>query len=578
MKRSIFLKIYGGYILIVIILTVVILVYSFETIRNHYLENQASHLEKFGEALKLDVLPLIEKGHFQDLDSLAKTMGKKTGTRITVVDPDGVVRADTEENPEKMESHRYRPEIFQALQGKAGRSIRLSATVRQKMLYVGLPLEKEGKILGVLRVSFFLKDISHLLSSLKIKIIRIAGVISVFLLLVAFFFSRSISKPIQELTRASQKVASGDFNIKIFLKNKDELRGLADSFNSMTLNLKTLFLDLEHQKEELNSIISSIQEGLVVIDKTGKILLSNESFKKISQNDSPQGKFTWEVVRSPKFNELLKKAKEEKRTCFEEILLNRKIYLGSAVYLGSQERIILTLHDITEMKDLERIKKDFVVNVSHELRTPLTAIKGYSETLEGEVSERGQEYLRIITKNTDRLIDIVEDLLVLSGLEDKKSPLEIEEVNLKNLAENILKIFEPRARLKGLTLELRTEGQGLSRILADPFRLEQMLINLLDNALKYTEKGKVSVALIRKENRVVIEVKDTGIGIPEENLPHIFERFYVVDKSRARTLGGTGLGLSIVKHIVLLHKGTISVNSRPGEGTTFTITLPVSPS
>jgi two-component system phosphate regulon sensor histidine kinase PhoR len=578
MKRSIFFKIYGGYVLIVIILTAVILAYSFDTIRNHYIENQASHLEKFGEALKLDVLPLIEKGHFQDLDSLAKTMGKKTGTRITVVDTEGVVRADTEENPEKMENHRYRPEVFLALQGKTGRSIRFSTTVRQEMLYVGLPLEKEGKILGALRVSFFLKDINHLLSSLKIKIVRIAGIISVFLLLVAFFFSRSISKPIQELTRASRKVASGDFNIKIFLKNKDELRGLADSFNAMTLNLKTFFLNLEHQKEELNSIISSIQEGLLVIDKTGKILLSNESFKKISQNDSPQGKFTWEVVRSPKFNELLKKAKEEKRTRFEEILLNGKIYLGSAVYLGSQERIILTLHDITEMKNLERIKKDFVVNVSHELRTPLTAIKGYGETLEGEVSEKGQEYLRIIKKNTDRLIDIVEDLLVLSALEDKKAPLEIEEVNLKNLAENVLKIFEPRAKLKGLTLELRIEEQSLSRIPADPFRLEQMLINVVDNAVKYTEKGKVSVVLTEKENGVVIEVKDTGIGIPEENLPHIFERFYVVDKSRARTLGGTGLGLSIVKHIVLLHKGTISVSSSPGEGTTFTITLPVSPS
>jgi len=358
MKRSIFFKIYGGYILIVIILTAVILFYSFDSIRNHYIENQTSHLEKFGEALKLDVFPLIEKGHFQDLDSLAKTIGKKTNTRITIVDPDGVVRADTEENPEKMESHRYRPEVFQALQGKTGRAIRFSTTVKQEMLYVGLLLEKEGKILGVLRVSFFLKDINHLLSSLKTKIVRIAGIISVFLLLAAFFFSRSISKPIQELTRASRKVASGDFNVKVFLKNKDELRGLAESFNTMTLNLKTLFQDLEHQKEELNSIICSIQEGLLVIDKTGKILLSNESFKKISQNDSPQGKFTWEVVRSPQFNELLKKVKEEKRNRFEEILLNEKVYLGSAVYLGSQERIILTLHDITEMKDLERIKKE----------------------------------------------------------------------------------------------------------------------------------------------------------------------------------------------------------------------------
>jgi two-component system phosphate regulon sensor histidine kinase PhoR len=576
MKRSIFFKIYGGYFLAIIILTSIILIYSFQTIRNHYINNQVSHLENFGEALKWDFLSFYEGGQFQELNSLAKTIGEKTNIRITIVDPQGVVRADSEEIPEKMESHRYRPEIFQAFQGKTGISIRFSATVKEDMLYVGLPLQKEGKILGVLRVSLFLKDINRLLSSLKIKIIRLAGMLSVFLLLVALFFSRSISKPIQELIRASQKVASGDFNFKVFLKNKDELRDLAQSFNAMTLKLKTLFQGLENQKEELDNIISSIQEGLLVLDKSGKILLSNESFKRISQNDSLQGKFTWEVVRSHQFNELVKKVKEEERNRQEEIYLNEKVYLCSAVYLSSQERIILTLHDLTEMKNLERIKKDFVVSVSHELRTPLAAIKGYIETLEEEVNESSRKYLQVIKRNAKRLIDIVEDLLVLSRLEAQEAPLEIENVNLKNLAENVFKIFEPQAKAKGITLVLKVQD-NIPCIQADPFRLEQMLINLLDNAVKYTEKGVVSVGLTSKEKAVTIEVRDSGIGIPEEHLPHIFERFYVVDKSRTRTLGGTGLGLSIVKHIVLVHNGQISVSSRLGEGTIFTVTLPASP-
>ncbi|HDN97657.1 MAG TPA: PAS domain-containing sensor histidine kinase, partial [bacterium] len=315
-----------------------------------------------------------------------------------------------------------------------------------------------------------------------------------------------------------------------------------------------------------------LEEGLLVLDKKGKIILFNDSFKKIVQVN-PEGKFWWEVLRNPAIGQLIEKAKEEKRISSQELELNEKVFLCSFVFIPSKEELIIVLHDITEFKKLEKIKKDFVVNVSHELRTPLTAIKGYVETLEDEIKGSSKHYLDIIKKHTERLINIVSDLLLLSELEEKGLTQIKENVDLKEIADNVCKIFEQRAKEKGLELKLVCERDSIV-IKGDPFKLEQMFINLIDNAVKYTEKGEVNVLLKQNDKEVIVKVKDTGIGIPKEHLDRIFERFYVVDKSRSKKLGGTGLGLSIVKHIVLLHNGKIDVKSTPGKGTEFTITFP----
>jgi two-component system phosphate regulon sensor histidine kinase PhoR len=574
MKRSLFLKIFAGYFLIVFLLSVVILLFSFSAIRSHCLNTLTEDLERLAQALKGRVIPYIEESRFQELDAFSKELGKTAKTRITIVNVEGVVLADSEADPGSMENHSYRPEIFQALQGTMGKSIRLSPTLKEEMLYVALPLEKEGRISGVVRVSLHLKDINRLLSDLKAKIALVAAVMTVLLLFIAFLFSQSISGPIKKVIAASREVASGDFDTRVVLERKDELRDLADSYNAMTEELKTFFTELSNKQEELNSIISSIHEGLLVIDKSGKILLSNESVKKITESELMDGRYYWEVVRSSKFDELINQVMEKKESSSAEVEVNEKIYLSSAAYLDSQELAVVTFHDLTEMKRLERIKKEFVVNVTHELRTPLTAIKGFVETLDEKKDKKKQNYLRIIKRNTDRLIRIVEDLLSLTELEEKEFPLEREEVNLNELAESVLKIFEQEAKEKDLYLKLLAD-EKLPLVRADSFRLEQMFVNLLDNGLKYTEKGGVTVGLKSKEGEVIIEVEDTGIGIAAEHLPRIFERFYTVDKARSRKLGGTGLGLSIVKHIVLLHGGKIQVKSDLGLGTKFTVTLPV---
>jgi two-component system phosphate regulon sensor histidine kinase PhoR len=278
-------------------------------------------------------------------------------------------------------------------------------------------------------------------------------------------------------------------------------------------------------------------------------------------------------MRCPDFSDLVKKVMEERKNRIQEIEFKNKYYLCSITFLGSKEEMVAVLYDITELKNLERMKKDFVANISHELRTPLTAIKGFVETLEEEEDIKNVQYLEVIKRHTDRLMHIINDLLLLSELEQTGSSLVTENVNLVTLAENILKVFEQGAKVKGIQLKLQA-GKDLATIQADIFKLEQMFINLLDNAIKYTEKGEVSVTLTQVDTKSVIEVQDSGIGIPASHLPRIFERFYVVDKSRSKKLGGTGLGLSIVKHIALLHGGTIDVESSQGIGTKFTIVLP----
>lgn len=574
MKRSFFLKIFGWYVVIVLGLGLLIPFYAFRTVRRHFIDNQAQHLKNLAQTLVPKIMPLVDSGNSEEMNYFIKDLGKKIETRITVIDSEGVVLADSEEDAKKMDNHRYRPEIYQALQAKTGRAIRWSSTLRQEMLYIGLLLEKEGKAIGVLRVSLFLKDIQRLLARIDKDTGRAVVVLLLLMVAMAFFVSRSLSRPVKDLIDASRKVASGDFDVRIYPKRKDELRDLAESFNYMTAEIRGLFENLASQKEELESILASIQEGLLVLDKDGKIILANQSFKHIIQSDQVEGRFYWEVVRSSRFGDLINKARMEKCSLQGEFDLNEKDYLCSASYLHLPERLVVTVHDLTETRRLEKVKRDFVLNISHELRTPLTAIKGFVETLEGEVEEKNKYYLGIIKRNTERLINIVKDLLLLAELEEKGISVKQEHLDLRPLVQDVLKIFEQKAKEKGLTIELGVDPE-LPRIYADPFVLEQMFINLIDNAINYTEKGRVRISLRKETEAVQIEVEDTGMGIPPEHLDRIFERFYVVDKSRSKRLGGTGLGLAIVKHIVLAHHGEISVKSQPGQGTTFSVTLPI---
>ena len=581
MKKSIFTKIFSGYVLVIGLLAVLILFFSFRTIHSHYIDSLRVRLINTAVPLKRHLEPLIADRRIEDLQKQVRDIGERINTRITVVDSDGHVLADSKEDPHIMDNHATRPEIIEAFGGDVGTSLRYSRTMKEEMLYVASPLKAEGtgsRVVSVIRVSMFLRDINTLLNKLKTSIFTIVLLVFLASLAGAFIFARSLSTPIRELAEGSQKVARGDFDVRIFLKNRDELRDLAENFNEMTAQIKKLFEDISLQKEELNHIISSIQEGLLVIDGEGMITLANQSFKNVGLEGVASGKHYWEVIRNPSLDRSISRVMKERVNRTDEIEINGRTFLCSAASVPSGEDIIILFHDITEMKNLEKIKRDFVHNVSHELRTPLTAIKGFIETLEEDVGPEQTHYIEIIKRHTERLINIVRDLLILSKLEKAQHDFEPESLDIGKLLSNVCDLFRQKSEGKGLTLSVEAES-GLPEIQADVFKLEQVFINLIENAIKYTEDGSVTVGARLSESgkEVEITVSDTGIGIPEEYKERIFERFFVVDKSRSRRMGGTGLGLSIVKHIILQHDGTVKADSTPGRGTEFTITLPVNP-
>ncbi len=344
----------------------------------------------------------------------------------------------------------------------------------------------------------------------------------------------------------------------------------------MVSHIKELFENLSSQRTKIDTIIESLHIALFVLDRDGRIMISNKSFRKLVKRDDVDNKYYWEILREFELSKILKKIKENNNLITELQLLD-KIFLCSACYLESDEESVIILSDITEIRKLEKMKKDFVVNVSHELRTPLTAIKGFVETLmdDKNIKSDNQHYLGIIKRHTDRLTNIVGDLLLLSELEDTNNlNFTYDEVNLKTLILDTVKIFEHK--LKEKNLELNFSLEEVSNIQADSFAIEQVIVNLMSNAIRYTEKGSINIELREKDNSSVdFAIKDTGIGIEEKEIERIFERFYVVDKSRSRMTGGTGLGLSIVKHIIHMHNGNITVESKLGEGTAFIIELPI---
>ncbi len=574
MKRSILTKVFLIHLIIVLLLALFILLISFQSIRSTHLNSQAQNLVNLGESLKFKIVSFLEQEKIEELDCFIKEFGDRIQTRITVIDREGNVLADSDEDPTNMENHKDRPEIYKAYSGEIGQSIRFSRTVKTEMLYIGLPLHRNGKISEVIRVSLYLEDINRLIKDLRWKISQL----TIFALLLSFllvlFIYRSFSKPVSELQAASKKIASGDFNAHVSLRYKNEFRDLAESFNFMTDKVKALFDEVNVKKNELEGILSAIEEGVVALDKDGRILFANTSFASIIQNTDVQGKFYWEVLRNAKLKKLVDQNRSSGKNASIELDLEGKTFYCSVTSLKSKEEVILTLYDITDLKNVEKIKKDFILNASHELRTPLTSIKGFLETMEEDLEGDKKRYLDIIHRNVDRLIYIVRDLLMMAELEEKEIPLQLEEIDFAGMIERLLIMFEQALSEKKLKLSVNIPSK-LPKIEGDSFKLEQLFINLIDNAIKYTEKGTITISFSDQGGYISCEIQDTGIGMSEEYFSRIFERFYVVDKSRSRKFGGTGLGLSIVKHIVRLHSGEISVQSTLGQGTAVTVKLPV---
>jgi two-component system phosphate regulon sensor histidine kinase PhoR len=576
MKKTFFYRTFSGYLVLIICLVILIVGFLYDSVRRDFIESRIAGLQDLNTGLIVSIVPLLSQNNNVEMDNLTKSLGKQLNARITVIDTTGKVIADSDSDPHAMKNHRHRPEIEAALSGKIGQARRFSTTVEKDMLYVASPIIINNQAVAVIRTSVYLSNVESQMRHILGRIIKIALVVIMLALSAAFLLARSYSKPVSALAKAARQIADGNLETRVNLQTNDEFVELSDSFNAMAIELKRLLADIAHQRDELQTIVSAVPSGLLVLTADGRVSFFNREFQKITTLKELQDKHYWEILREPQFTDFVKAVQEKCAENTREISISDKTYLCSATALTAGGEIVLIFSDISELKAVQRLKRDFVVNVSHELRTPLTAIKGFVETLQEEAAEKQVDehrYLTIIARHTERLINIVNDLLTLSETEDKNH-LELEPLDLPNLLRDTVKIFEERLKAKKLEIVIEADAT-LQTIKADSFKLQQVFINLLDNAIKYTEKGQITIRTQRQNGEVRITVADTGCGIPSEHLSRIFERFYVVDKARSRQLGGTGLGLAIAKHIVLLHNGRIDVISEAGKGTQFIITLPV---
>jgi two-component system phosphate regulon sensor histidine kinase PhoR len=509
-----------------------------------------------------------------------------TGARVTLIAADGRVLADSAVAPAdlpRVENHADRPEVRAALAGEVGRDIRRSETIGAELLYVALPVG-EGEVRGVIRLAFPLAAVSRSHAALR-RMMAVGGLVALAVALgLGVFVARRITRPVVDMQAVAERMTAGDLDARAPVRSPDEIGRLALALNRLGQRLREKIDDLEQERARVAAILDTMVEGVLAVDGRDHVVLINERARRLFGlgPGAGEGKPLLEVVRHADLHRVLQAARRGGEGVVErgEVTLGDRRLQVNAVprRLGGEEAVVMVLHDVTELRRLEQVRTEFIANVSHELRTPLTAIQGYLETLLGgalEDPEHARRFLEIAVRHTERLSRLLSDLTDLSNIELGRVRLEREALRVDEVVGSVLAILRARAEGGGVTL-VSAVPADTPPVLADHDRLAQILVNLVDNAVKYTPAGgTVTVrAAARDDGRVEIAVEDTGIGIPAADLPRITERFYRVDRARSRELGGTGLGLAIVKHLVIAHEGTLAIESEPGRGTTVRVGLP----
>jgi two-component system phosphate regulon sensor histidine kinase PhoR len=518
------------------------------------------------------------------LEAWAGDVGARAQARVTVIDPFGSVLADSQHDPETMENHGNRPEVLEAHRSGQGAAIRHSATLNHDLCYLAMTFAYDGKPGHILRLAVPLEDVDAAIAAVRWRILGASVAAALAALIVAYFFSRSFTRRISRLRAFAEGLVDARLpEGGLAADAEDELGSLARSLDRTATQLRELVDGLSLESARRKAILASMVEGVLAVDNELRVTFCNQAFARAvgRSGDVPQRLPLLELVRDPDLLDMLTlvlvSGKSEKRRLELASAVGRTFEVQATPLPVTPHRgAIAILYDITDLERLERVRKDFVANVSHELRTPLTAIRGYAETLlEGalEDPENNRRFLEIIKAHAIRLNNIASDLLVLSELESGKPGAELGRVSVRGALETALHTVESEARLRGVAVYCAKVEDA--EVMGDKVRLEQALINLLDNAVKFNRPdGEVHVDVLRADAHVRIVIADSGIGIPSGDLSRIFERFYRVDKARSREVGGTGLGLSIVKHVVERMGGSVSVESKLGKGSTFTVVLP----
>ncbi|ECJ9750614.1 cell wall metabolism sensor histidine kinase WalK [Listeria monocytogenes] len=588
--KKLWLKIGLSFFILFFVVMVIVGVFSGELMKSTYLNMKESQLED-------DAKILLQTTNMEnlDLDKDAATiqksldpLGEDIDARITVIDSEGDVVADTKKDPEKLDNHMNRPEVTDILKKgeSVGISIRESDSLGYSMLYVAVPVKHQGKTDGVLRISISLESVDAAVAKLWGNLALIFGIALVIIAAISVFIARKITRPVREIIEVSTDLANHKYDSRIHGKISGELQDLSISVNTLAESLETQMFEIKQNEQRLNAIVQNLVSGVMLINVDKQVIMTNRTMYQILGETEITGKPFYEVIKSFALSQLIEGTFETKTIQQKEIILYfpREMILDASVspILGENGEItgiILLLHDITQIRHLENVRSEFVTNVSHELKTPVTALKGFAETLlDGAMYDEVllKKFLTIIKEESDRLHRLIMDILALSRIEQNPVAENVELVDVDEVIEQSARTIFEMATEKNIRVTIPEKTSASVMIETDRDKLQQIIINLLSNAINYTPvDGKVEVKLIEQEAEVIIiEVTDNGIGIPAKDIDRVFERFYRVDKARSRHSGGTGLGLSIVKHLVENCGGRIEVESQEEVGSTFRVTLP----
>ena len=566
------------------------------------LEVQATLTREF----LIEKLPAKDNFTYDLIDPLVDRLGKANNARVTFIDVEGVVWGDTERDGQAlraMDNHLTRPEVQDVIKKGSGIRDRYSNTTQTEFRYFALPIHRnvdadispngEGTLIGICRVALPMEAVNTAIGDLR-RIALIASVAGLILAIVFSVFSTgAITKPIQKLTQMTQSLAAGNINSRVPVDSRNELGQLSQNFNLMADRIQEQINEFSEEHRRSATILTNMGEGVLLVNGASEITYANPTaISMLALPEAYIGKALIEINRIPELQALLKKAEQTETIAFAEIQLGNLREPEAEVTVvpvSAGQEYVIVIHDVTKERQLERIRADFVANVSHELRTPLTTIRGYAETLLSEDSVRtktGEQFIVKILNHSARLTRLVSDLLELSRLELGEVELKPAPCHLNTFYEPLLDVFEPLLEESGLVLKWEIP-EKLQKVNVDQRLFMQVFVNLIDNAIKYTPDGgeiTVSAEICSRaetekskavSDEIILRVEDTGIGIPMESQPRVFERFYRVDEGRAREMGGTGLGLAIVKHIVLSHNGRIWLESTLGQGSIFYVAVPL---
>ena len=588
LRSRILWKLYAGYVALILLSTIVVGV----LVSNQVEEETLIEIERSLDvraALLSDVASesFSLSSHLQ-VQERFRTLGDKTNTRYTIIKSDGTVIADSEENPGTMDKHANRPEVLAARSHGFGMATRFSNTIDTKMMYFALSVHKEGLLLGYVRTSLPLSVIDSRLSRIRNIVLFGMGVSIFVALLLGFFVARGFAKPLTAMTTIAESMSDGNYDQRVSINRKDEIGSLAGALNKMARSSRERMETIALDNNKLLAILAGMVEGVVAVDRSETIIHLNEAAGRIldilPQEDIDRR--IWEATQSQELCQVISEALNEET----EIRKKLQIITGSTNQIvevhaspfrdaaGGLVGVVAVIYDVSELERLENIRRDFVANVSHELKTPITAIRGLVETVINDKKMSPENHRNFLLKTMDqtiRLSTIVTDLLALSRLESVGIDLTREPIDLREVVNSSMRALLPVSEDKGIQIESHIPDEPI-QVLGDREALYQSFNNLLDNAIKYNSRnGNVWLRLHKEDGNAVIIIRDTGIGIEPLEQHRIFERFYRVDKARSRQLGGTGLGLSIVKHTTLSHGGQLSVESTPGTGSTFQISIPL---